>query len=150
MATIIPLKKKPDSAPTHHLKLISEFYKTWGIRINAAKSEAICVRNASGKCHRTVDPQSKKLKLILEGVEITFKNNIKYLGIGFDKLMKFNNQARTTLHTFSYTLYINHLPQNTKLLLYKVVIRSINHFVNTPCSNRRILLISSPSTKIRP
>lgn len=53
-------------------------------------------------------------------------------------------------HTFSYTLYINHLPQNTKLLLYKVVIRSINHFVNTPCSNRRILLISSPSTKIRP
>ena len=29
---------------THHLKLINDFYITWGIKINANKSEAICIR----------------------------------------------------------------------------------------------------------
>lgn len=116
----------------YHLGLISAYYKTWGITINAAKSEAICIRNASGKCHRSVVPQSKSLHLSLDGIVIPFKNNIKYLGVNVSKLFKFNNHARITLQKakrvtgmFSRILNNDHLPQNTKLLIYKVAIRSI-------------------------
>ena len=65
-----------------------------GYSINAAKSEAICIRNASEKCPRYVVPESKGIKLFLEGTEIPFKNSLKYLEITFDKLLKFNEHGR--------------------------------------------------------
>lgn len=115
-----------------HLGLVSAYYKTWGIKINASKSEAICIRNASGKCARYVVPQSKTLSLSLDGVEIPFKNTIKYLGITFDKLLKFNKHARAYLSKakricgiFSHLMNSNYLASRTKLLLYKVAIRSV-------------------------
>lgn len=114
-----------------HLGIIDNFYKTWGIKINAAKSEAICIRNASGKCARSVVPQSKLLFLSLDNVEIPFKSNIKYLGVNFDKMLKFNNHGRVQLAKakriagmFSGIMNSKGLPQRTKLLLYKVAIRS--------------------------
>lgn len=115
-----------------HLGVISAYYKTWGIDVNAAKSEAICVRNASGKCHRNVVPESKSLHLTLDGIEIPIKDSIKYLGVNINKLFKFNDHARITLQKakrvsgmFSRLMNCRHLPKNTKLLIYKVAIRSI-------------------------
>lgn len=115
-----------------HLGLISVYYKTWGIKINAAKSQAICIRNASGKCARFVVPESKALKLSLDGVDIPFTSEIKYLGVNFNMLLKFNKHARSLvqkakrlLGMFSYILNNKYLPINTKLLLYKVAIRSV-------------------------
>lgn len=115
-----------------HLGHISAYYKIWGVRINAAKSEAICIRNPSGKCSSFVVPESKRLHLSLDGVNIPFKNSIKYLGVNFDKLMKFNTHARGTLQKakrvagmFSSLWNNKYLPINTKLLLYKVCIRSL-------------------------
>lgn len=77
-----------------HLNKAFEFYNFWGIKINPAKSEAICLRNASGKCAYFVVPESKRLKLFLNGVEIPFKDKFKYLGINFNKLFKFNDHAK--------------------------------------------------------
>lgn len=115
-----------------HLGRINNYYQTWGIKINARKSEAICIRNASGKCPRYVVPESKLLKLSLDGVDIPFKSNLKYLGINFNKLFKFNLHARTVLEKtkkicgmFSNLFNSKHLPEKTKLLLYKVALRPI-------------------------
>ncbi|XP_075170254.1 uncharacterized protein LOC142242573 [Haematobia irritans] len=115
-----------------HLSLINEFYQTWGIKINASKSQAICIRNASGKCHRSVVPQSKILQLFLEGTEIPFMETIKYLGVNFNYLLKFNDHGRNSLQkakrvlgSFSYIMNSRYLPQKTKLLLYKVAIRPL-------------------------
>lgn len=120
-----------DKASTH-LQIINDYYKTWGISINATKSEAICIRNASGKCPRYVVPESKLLHLFLDGAEIPFKNRLKYLGITFDKLMKFNHHGRNILSKvrritgmFSSLLNSPYLHKNTKLLIYKVAIRSV-------------------------
>ena len=116
----------------YHLGVVNEFYRTWGIRINASKSEAICLRNASGKCAKFVVPQSKLLHLSLDGVDIPFKSSIKYLGVNIDKMMKFNAHGRIVLTKakrisgmFSGLMNSNYLPRNTKLLLYKVAIRSV-------------------------
>lgn len=115
-----------------HLQTIHNFYKVWGIHINASKSEAICIRNASGKCPKFVVPESKRLHLNLDGTEIHFKDSLKYLGVTFDKLQKFNNHGRNLLTKakritgmFSRLLNSKYLPKNTKLLIYKVAIRSV-------------------------
>ena len=102
-----------------HIGEIGTFCKKWGFTINAAKSQAICIRIAAGKCPRNVVQESKSLPLTLDGINIPFKNNIKYLGVQFDKLLKFNNHTRSILEKTKRYL-------NTKVLIYKVAIRSEN------------------------
>lgn len=115
----------------NHLSVIDDYYKSWGIKINPLKTEAICFRNASGKCPYYVVPQSKKLVLSLNGVNVQFKDKIKYLGITFNKLFKFNDHARIVKNKairikgmFTKLLLNKHLNEKTKLLIYKVSIRS--------------------------
>lgn len=114
-----------------HLEKVNRYYKKWGIKINPNKCEAVCIRNASGKCPYFVVPESKRLSLSLEGIEIPFRDSIKYLGITLNKLFKFNQHARSVKskvnrikQMFSKLLVSRHLSQDTKLLIYKVSIRS--------------------------
>lgn len=115
-----------------HLHTVKAFYDHWGIRINISKSEAICLRNASRKCKNFVVPESKLLRLVIDGEEIPFKDTIKYLGIHFDKLFKFNKHARLVkqkayriLGSLSRILWNRDLPRSTKLLLYKTTVRPV-------------------------
>lgn len=55
---------------TCHLTKVEQFHEDWGIKLNASKSEAICLRNASGKCKRYMVCESKPLKLSLDDMEI--------------------------------------------------------------------------------
>lgn len=114
-----------------HLIEIDKFYKNWGIKINPLKTEAICFRNPSGKCPYYVVPQSKNLSLDINGVNVVFKDKIKYLGINFNKLFKFNEHARITKNKalkikgmFTKLLCNKNLNEKSKLLIYKVCIRS--------------------------
>lgn len=120
------------SQVSNHLKIVKHFYDDWGVKINASKCEAICLRNASGKCKNYVVPESKTLKIFLDGVEIPFTNNIKYLGIHFNNLFKFNRHARIVLKksykimgAFSKIMFNKNLSKRTKLLLYKTSIRPV-------------------------
>ena len=117
---------------TSHLNLVYNFYSSWGIKINASKSSAICLRNPSGKCKYTVVPESKRLRLLLHGNEILFKDSIKYLGVNFNKLFKFNKhvdqilkKANRVKGVFARLFNSKFLPIRSKLLLYKVSIRPI-------------------------
>lgn len=114
-----------------HLLLIDDFYKDWGININTLKSKAICFRNASGKGPRNVLRQSKTLNLSLRGSDIPFGDQLKYLGVTLNKLFKFNqhgriakNKTRRIKGMFTKLLINRHLGQRSKLLIYKVCIRS--------------------------
>lgn len=60
-----------------HLVKVRICYDDWGIRINFSKSEAICIRNSSGKCQYFVVPDGIRLSLNIDGTEIHFKNSIK-------------------------------------------------------------------------
>lgn len=120
------------SQVTGHLETVKSFYDKWGVKINISKCEAICLRNASGKCRGFVVPESKQLKLSIDNIEIPFKNNFKYLGVNFSKLLKFNEHARIVLNksykimgSFKRILCNKNLPRNTKLLLYKTSLRPI-------------------------
>lgn len=115
-----------------HLNRVKFFYSQWGIKINATKSKAICIRNASGKCKYTVVPESKQLELHLDGDEIEFTDNLKYLGVNFNHLLKFNRHADYNLEranrikgAFSNLFNNKFLSVRTKLFLYKVSIRPV-------------------------
>ena len=113
-----------------HLLIIDKFYREWGIKINTQKSEAICFRNASGKGPRNVVRLTKTLNLTLHGSIIPFSEQIKYLGVTFNKLFKFNQHGRFSKSKglrikgmFTKLLVNRHLSQRAKLLIYKVCIR---------------------------
>lgn len=117
---------------SQHLRVVNQYFDKWGIKINPSKCEAICIRNASGKCKRFVVPESKTLKLVLNGTEIPFKDSVTYLGIEFNKLFKFNvharkvrNKAQKIFNSFLKLFCNKFLPSNTKILLYKTCIRPI-------------------------
>ena len=81
---------------------------------------------------RYVVPESKLLQLSLDGIDIPVKSNLKYLGVNFNNLFKFNNHARIILTKtkgicgmFSTLFNSKYLPINTKLLLYKVALRPV-------------------------
>lgn len=64
--------------------------------------------------------------------EIEFKDSFKYLGVHFNKLLKFNKHANFNLNkanrvkgAFSMLFNNKSLSQKTKLLLYKVSIRPV-------------------------
>lgn len=117
---------------SRHLSIVNDFYERWGVSVNASKCEAVCIRNASGKCRGFVVPESRLLRLFLSGLEIHFRDSVRYLGVRFDKLLKFNKHARTALQksyrilgAFSKILGNKYLPTKTKLLLYKTAIRPV-------------------------
>lgn len=117
---------------SEHLKTVKKFYDDWAVKINLSKCEAICLRNASSKCKRFVVPESKQLRLYIDNIEIPFKDNIKYLGVNFNKLLKFNKHARLVLAksykilgSFAKILCNKSLPVKTKLLLYKTSLRPV-------------------------
>lgn len=108
--------------------IIDSFYRKWGIKINTQK---ICFRNAAGKGPRNVVRLSKTLNISLHGSVIPFRDKIKYLGVTFNKLFKFNQYGRNAknkrlrIKVMFVKLFINrHLSQKAKLLIYKVCIRS--------------------------
>lgn len=104
-----------------HLRKVDEFHSHWGIKINLAKRCAICLLW-----------EFQDLKLILNASKIRFNDNFKYFGVYFSKLLKFINHAYYCLEkanrlkgAFAKLLGSKCFPVGAKLLLYKVIIRTI-------------------------
>jgi hypothetical protein len=119
----------------NHIQKICEYYKSWGISINPSKTELICIRNASGKGKKNAVKESKDLKITIENLEISVKNIVKYLGVNFNNLHKFNNHARIAInkskkayHLLRPLLTNKSLGVKTKLLLYKALIKPLLTF----------------------
>jgi hypothetical protein len=115
-----------------HAKEIIEYNNKWKIKVNATKSEYICIRNASGKGPKNAVQQSKQLNLKLNNVDVPYKDDINYLGIGFNYLFKFNRHAGQAINKANGAYQVIrplmtniHLSSNTKTLLYKQTIRPI-------------------------
>jgi hypothetical protein len=115
-----------------HVNEITSYYEKWGINININKSQLICFRNASGKGKRNAVKESKNLKLNIRNTDVLVSNNVKWLGVNFVPLFKFNYHARLALQKSNNAyrcllplFYSKSLSSNTKLLMYKALIRPI-------------------------
>lgn len=116
-----------------HLEEINDYYKTWGIKINTSKSEAICIRNAYGKTIQAdTVTKSRLVKTKIGDSEIPLKEEIKYLGVTFTNKFKFNKHGRAALkkaknafYSLKFLFYNKALSSKTKLLMYKQLIRPV-------------------------
>ena len=99
-----------------------EWCENWNIKINEDKTQAIYFSH----CNRPVESQ-----LTLKGRNIPFVNNVKYLGVNFDRKISWRSHIekietkafRTFINTYSQ-LKSDCLSTSIKLTLYKALIRS--------------------------
>jgi hypothetical protein len=104
------------------LTSMDSWCERWNMQINEDKTQAICFS------HRRSQVEAY---LILKGRCIPFGNNVKYLGVIFDKNymgITYRNDHHQGLRIFVsiyHLLKIERLIVNTKLNLYKALIRSI-------------------------
>lgn len=111
----------------HHLDKVWRFYYDWDTKINPSKTETTSIRNASGKC-QNMWSLKVKFKQIIIGVDIPLGYTIKYLGITFNDILKFNKHARQVLRKAYRILIIltnKDLPSKTILLLCKTNIKPL-------------------------
>lgn len=118
-----------------HIHRLFEYYKKWGIRINTSKSELVCFRKPITNSHRTPSAANcRNLVLRLpDGSTIAAKKNVKYLGVHFNELLRFNPHSRAVLRKANLAFHRLHplmrrrtgLSQPTKLLIYKQLLRPV-------------------------
>lgn len=115
-----------------HIQIINDYYQSWGIKINSPKTEMICFRNASGKGPEGVARESKNIKIKINDTTILPKNTLKYLGVNFNNLFKFNKHARITIeksrkisNMLMFHFRHKNLSKKCKLLFYKTLVRPI-------------------------
>lgn len=109
-----------------HVAKLHDFYSKWGIKINANKSQLLCIRPTIRS------KNAKGLEITINGHKIGLSKTVKYLGINFNEQLKFNFHARkvksntlAAYHSLSPILRKeNALSEDTKLLIYKQLIRS--------------------------
>lgn len=104
---------------------LEKFYTNWGIKLNIDKTELIMFRPPiTGRSTHSIRSFN------ISGRLMEVKNSVKYLGITFTKLFKFNPHIDRILKNANYAYHIlnplmrkKSLSQNCKLLLYKQIIR---------------------------
>lgn len=114
--------------------IVEQYAYDWQMKINIDKCEAILFRPPVNKCNYNIRTNWKKFKIKsrLRHREIPIKNEVKYLGIYLDKFLYFhhhvNNQiekARRAFHMYSNLFYSKFVHKDVKLLLYKILVRTI-------------------------
>lgn len=114
------------------LPILVKYFDKWGLKINTAKCGITCFRNASGRGHYLAVKESKSLTLEINGNHIPLRDEMKYLGIHFHNRLLFNKHARKVLTKAKMVTVIlkpllqsKYMSANTKLLMYKTLIRPI-------------------------
>jgi len=109
-----------------HVAKLHEFYTKWGIKINANKSQLFCLRTSNRS------QRAKNLEINVSGHRVPLSPSFKYLGVHFNRCLKFNFHARKVKQTALGAYHAlapllrkrDALSTNSKLLLYKQLIRA--------------------------
>lgn len=109
------------------LELTSKYFRKWKIKINSSKTQAILFP------FRKSPKLTPRRPLQHGSTSISFSNEVKYLGVTFDKHLRFHKHIETIVQksiTASRSLYglmcrKSKLSINNKNLLFKTVIRPI-------------------------
>jgi hypothetical protein len=112
------------------LNSMAEWSKLWNIKMNEDKTQAVYLF-----LHRIRLLESL---LTINGQNIPFVNNVKYLGVIFDRKIAWRLHIKT-IETKAFRAFIRtyslfkseHLSANIKLTLYKALIRSIMTYAST-------------------
>lgn len=108
-----------------HINVVSGYCKDWKIKINATKTQAIYF----SRCTKNI-PDTE---IILDGDNVPWSGEVKYLGIHLDKRLTFASHISKSIEKanlafkilYSFLNRKSKLCIQNKLLLYKICIRPI-------------------------
>jgi hypothetical protein len=101
-------------------------------------------RSVKGKLRRSISPEGLRVldDIQLNGRDIPFVNNVTYLGVTFDRRMKWRNHMERTVakallpSVSTYSLFeIGCLSKNIKLMLCIALNRSVITYACSTCEN---------------
>lgn len=119
--------QKSSTNVNDHLTVLQPYYDKWKIRVNANKSESIIFTR------RRKTENDIPTVLIINGAAIPSKTTVKYLGVTFQKNLKFNDHVSNVIRKAKevtsklWTMMgpNSKLHKDNKLLMYKLYIRSV-------------------------
>lgn len=109
-----------------YLNILVEYYEKWKLKINSEKTELIVFSNA-------IKEENKKPYVVIDGVKVEIKRNVKYLGYFLDHKLSHNYHIKETKNkAYIIAMMLHHLigrastlSQKNKLILYKQIVRPI-------------------------
>lgn len=117
-----------------HIEKLFIFYAKWGMKVNCSKSEVLFIRRPHTAATRNAPAtECRNLIISINNEQIKSKRKVKYLGVQFTELFKFNSHVTSIISKAFFAFQLIHpllkirqgLPTSTKLLLYKQLIRPI-------------------------
>ena len=117
-----------------HIAKLFVFYQRCGMKVNCNKSEILFIRRPVTSSSRGAPATAcRNLSITINGDCITSKRRARYLGVHFSELFKFNQHVNGIISKANFAFHLIHpllkirlgLPTDTKLLLYKQLIRPI-------------------------
>lgn len=120
------------------VNMTNDCYKRWNLRINPSKCETILIRKPSNYLSRNNRESYNNftIKTTIPGtntiVDIPHKQEVKYLGVWIDKLIRGNshiviqlNKAKQAFKANRRLFYNKNLSTNAKIICYLLLIRPI-------------------------
>lgn len=112
-----------------HLYKLQSYYQKWKIKVNAGKSEALCI----GKSTFAVKKNKDLPVLVMNGEEIEYKESVRYLGYHVQSNLKHNEhikrmllKAYSGLHRLYPVMRVNNgISQLVKLKVYLTILRPV-------------------------
>ena len=113
-------------------KMLEKYFQKWGLNINGPKSRLKIFTPQGGNKSRNTEKSAKEVILDIKGSKIQPSPQLKYLGVTFDRRMKFNkhidiNIKRATCAFFRIAPIMKKVGVDIKLKahLYKQLVRPI-------------------------
>lgn len=112
---------------TDYINILVAYFKKWGLKLNTNKSQAIFF----SRCRMTTKlPQAN---LVLNGQELSWEKQVKYLGILLDPKVTYQNHLHFITSKVTKLFYVlypllnkkSYLSFENKILVYKVVVLAV-------------------------
>lgn len=148
--------KKIVNTLQHSCKKMNTYFKKWKIKINESKSQVVFLTNRKSK-------QIPTEPFKFGSTEINWETSaVKYLGLYIDKRLTFKNHVEYVIYKLNTAVKIlyslinkkSRLNLNSKLLLYKMVIRPMATYAapifNTVanCHKKKLQIIQNKTLKL--
>lgn len=112
-----------------HLYKLQSYYHKWKIKVNAGKSEALCI----GKSNFAVSRNKNLLALVINDEKIEYKESVRYLGYHVQSNLKHNEhvkrmllKAYSGLHRLYPIMKVNNgISQLVKVKAYLTILRPV-------------------------
>lgn len=132
LSTHSRLSDRVQAGLNSYLNYVTNYLKTWKIKVNEDKCEATAIVGTMKQTTRSVRKKARNIEFHINEKPIRKNDNLKYLGVHISKNYKFNFHLRhikskmlAAYFSLKRIFFNKKINSNLKLLAYKQIIRPI-------------------------